>query len=96
MSVGQLMSSPEGGFGRILKRARAIERLGKKVSGLLDPDLAGICQVANVRDGRLIFVCKSSGGATKLRMQAPALLKQLHDVGLGEIEEIEVKMRPPA
>lgn len=94
MSVGELMSYPEGGFGRMLKRARAIERFGRKVSALLDPDLARICQVANVRDGRLIFVCTSSGGATKLRMQAPALLEQLHEVGLGEIEKIAVKVAP--
>lgn len=88
------MTGTEGGFGKVLKRARALERLGRKVSGLLDNDLARVCQVANVRDGRLIFVCSSPGGATKLRMQSPTLLEQLHEVGLDEIEAIEVKVTP--
>lgn len=96
LSVAQLMTDSEGGFARILRRARAIERLGQKVSGLLDDDIAGRCTVANVRGGQLIFACTSAGAATRLRMQSQALLEQLHAVGLEEIESIEVKMIPPA
>lgn len=86
------MADPEGGFGKILKRARALERLGNRVSGFLGEDLAGQCQLANVREGKMIFTCNSSGVATRLRMQAPALLEQLHAVGMKEIREIEVKL----
>lgn len=96
ISVSQLMTESQGGFARILQRARALDRLGQKVSGLLDDDLARRCTVANVRRGQLIFACSSAGAATRLRMQSQALLEQLHAVGLDKIESIEVKMVPPA
>lgn len=94
LSVRQLMADSEGGFGRVLQRARSLEQLSRQVSGLLDPDMARHCQLANVRDGRMIFACSSPGCATRLRMQAPDLLEQLHAAGMEDIDAIEVKMAP--
>lgn len=91
-SVGQLMSDEEATFGRVLKRARALEKLNLRVQGLLDPEVARRCRVANVRAGQLIFACTSQGVATRLRLQSPQLLERLHAAGLEEIEEIEVRM----
>jgi hypothetical protein len=92
LSISQLMSGSETGFGRILKRAEALNQLNHRVSRLLDDDLAIHCQVANVRDGRMIFACTSPGSATRLRLQARQLIDQLHAAGLKDIEVIEVRM----
>ena len=92
MSVRQLMNDAETGFGRVLQRARALDQLNQRVSGLLGPELARSCQVANVRDGRIIFVCRSPGCATRLRMQSRQILGDLHAAGLAEIEAIDVKV----
>lgn len=92
MSVRELMTSTQGGFGDILKRARAIDRLNQRVSRLLESDLAQHCQLANVRNRTLIFACDSPACATRLRFHAPKLLDELHAAGLEEIEAIEVKM----
>lgn len=92
ISIGQLMNDADSNFGRVLQRARALSQLNQRVSGLLDADLARNCQVANVRDGRMIFACTSPGSATRLRMLSNELLENLHAAGLEEIELIEVKM----
>ena len=92
LRVSELMQSSETSFGKVLQRARALEQLNQQISGLLDDEIARNCQVANIRDGRLIFACKSSGSATRLRMQANQLLDDLNAAGLDEIEAIEVKM----
>lgn len=91
-SVRQLMTGSQTGFGKVLERARALSELNQQISGLLDDELARHCQVANIRDGRLIFACTSPGSATRLRMQGGQLLDDLHAAGLNEIEAIEVKM----
>lgn len=83
-------------FGKILKRARALERLNRRVCALLDADLARHCQVANLREGQLIFACDSASCATRLRMESSRLLEQLHAMGFEETEEIVVKMTPSA
>lgn len=95
-SVDQVLAEWQDNFGRILQRARAIERLNRRVSGLIGADLARHCQVANLRDGKLIFACTSPACAARLRMEAPELLAQLQAVGLTDIETIIVKMMPPA
>lgn len=94
--VDQVLAEWQDNFGRILQRARAIERLNRRVSGLIGADLARHCQVANLRDGKLIFACTSPACAARLRMEAPELLAQLQAVGLTDIETIIVKMMPPA
>lgn len=94
-SISQIMSDPKAAFGKLLQRARAIERLNRRVSGLIGADLARHCQVANLRDGKLIFACTSPACAARLRMEAPELLVQLQAVGLTDIEAIEVKMMMP-
>ena len=94
LSISQLISNSDTGFGRILKRAEAINQLNHRVSRLLDKDLARHCRVANVRNGRMIFACTSAGCATRMRLHAAHLLDQLHAAGLNEIEHIEVKMMP--
>lgn len=87
-----MMSDSGATFGKVLRRARALERLNVRVQGLLDNDIARHCQVANVRGGQMIFACTSPGCATRLRMQAPALLQRLHATGFDDIEGIQVKM----
>ena len=91
-TVSQVMADSDTGFARILQRAQALERLNAKVVRLLDDDLARHCQVANLRDGMLIFACTSPGCATRLRMQAPQLLEQLRAAGIRDVDEIAVKM----
>jgi len=92
VSVTQLMSGSDTSFGKILQRAKALNQLNQRVSGLLDKDLAKHCQVANVRDGKMIFTCTSPGYATRLKLQTGQLLDELETAGLEGINKIEVKV----
>ena len=94
-SIRQLMSSNEPGFGKVLQRARAIEQLNQSVMALLPDDLMKGCRVANVRDGKMIFSCSSSGIATRLRMQSNQLLRDLQAAGMTDIQSVEIKMMMP-
>lgn len=94
-SVSQLMADSESGFGKLLKRARALESLNTRVMRLIDPAIQAQCTLANVREKKMIFACTSPGAATRLRMQAPVLLQELHAAGMLEVEGIEVKLVPP-
>ena len=91
-SVGELMSESGSGFGRILQRARTLDQLNSRIMPLLEPKLASHCRVANVRDGRLVFVCSSPSCATRLRLQSPELIERLHALGMEAIEGIVVRI----
>lgn len=93
-SIGSLMGDTGSGLGKLLQRARAISELGGRVSRLLESGLASHCRVANIRDGKLVFVCSSAAWATHLRMHAPALLESLRAAGVEDITAIEIKTRP--
>lgn len=90
--VGEVISESTSAFGRLLKRARELERLNLRVLPLLDPKIAEHCRLANVSEGRMVFVCSSSACATRLRLQAPDLIKRMHELGLVDINVIKVMM----
>ena len=90
--VADLMSESQGGFGRILRRARQLERLNRQIQTLLEPHLACSCRLINIRQDTMVFGCTSAACATQLRMLAPDLVRRLHQAGLDEIEKIEVRM----
>ena len=80
----------------VLHRGKFLHRLNRLVSSLLGDDLRLHCQVGNVRDGVLILYVDSTAWASRLRYQAPVLLKQLQQrKGLEALSQVEVKVLPP-
>jgi hypothetical protein len=61
---------------------------------MVDPGLAAQFQVANVRENRMILISPSASWATRLRMQAPRLVKSLQQAGYSEIEHIDIRVAP--
>jgi hypothetical protein len=71
-------------------------RVEQLLAGFLDPEFAAHFQVAAIRENRLILISPSANRATQLRMQAPQLIKRLHQAGFPEIEHIDIRVAPLA
>ncbi len=79
----------------LLQRGQFLHRLNRLVGSLLDDTFEQHCQVGNVRDGVLILYVDSTAWASRMRYQAPTLLKQLQQrKGLASIQKVEVKLLP--
>lgn len=79
----------------VLQRGQYLHRLNRLLASLLDDDSKVHCQVGNVRDGILIVYVDSTAWASRLRYQAPALLKQLQQrKGLATLQQIDFKVLP--
>ncbi len=81
-------------LGKLLSRAREIERLDRKVAALLEPGLADRVQVAALRDGCMVLVTPSAALATRLRMDAGHLLDTLQANGEKAVREVSVRVAP--
>lgn len=78
-----------------MQRGQFLYRLNRLVASLLDSDSKLHCQVGNIRDGVLILYADSAGWASRLRYQAPTLLKQLQQrKGLEKLQKIELRVLP--
>ncbi len=81
-------------FGQLLNHAKKLSKLDTLIRSCLESDIATHCQVAALRDNRLILLSPSAAWATRLRMQAPQLRRFLHQSGFDEFERIEVRVAP--
>jgi hypothetical protein len=79
----------------VLQRGQFLHRLDRLLGKLLDDDSKLHCQVGNIRDGVLIIYSDSTAWASRLRYQAPTLLKQLQQrKGLESLQKIEFRVLP--
>jgi len=92
--VAQVLSDHGSSLGKLLKRASFLVQLQHFLSGFLDPGVAAHFQVATIKKDRLILISPSALWATQLRMQAPKLIKYLHDAGYKDIRSIDVRVAP--
>jgi hypothetical protein len=75
-------------------RARALDALDHQLRQPLPDPLRHQCRLADVRDGRLVFLASSSAWAAKLRMHQTALLAAARKTAGQAIEKFAVKVAP--
>ncbi|NIP17757.1 MAG: DUF721 domain-containing protein [Xanthomonadales bacterium] len=92
--ISELLKSGGSGFGKLLARARELDRLDRSLAGLLEPEMAAMVHVANLRDDCLVLVTPSAALATRLRMDAAQLVRSLHAAGIRGIRDIAVRVAP--
>jgi hypothetical protein len=75
-------------------RARALGVLDEKLRQKLPSPLREQVQLADLRDGRLVFLAPTPAWASRLRMAGNTLLEAAHDLG-AEAVSVVVKVVPP-
>jgi len=82
-------------IGALVRKASQLAALNEALAGVLPPELARECVVANLRQGSAILLASSGAVAAKLRMLAPRMRVRLAEAG-GPVEEVrvEVQVRP--
>lgn len=78
----------------IAARARALDRLDGKLRSLLPETLARECHLADLRNGRLVFIATSSTWATRLRLYQDKLLTEARTASGSEVKLFAVKVAP--
>jgi hypothetical protein len=84
-------------LGALAQRARALEVLDGRLRRLLPAALARECRLADIRNGRLVFLANSPTWAGRLRLHEATLLTEARSAYDGRIERFAVKVahRPP-
>jgi len=81
-------------LGTLAQRARALDELDQRLRRLLPEATARQTRLADVRNGRLVFLASSPIWASRLRLQQTTLLAEAR-LALGEtIERFAVKVAP--
>ena len=94
--ISEVLNDPDSSLGNLLERASYLMQLETLLTGLFDSDLATQFQVAATRKNRLILISPSASWATRLRLQAPRLIRSLHAAGVRQIEHIDIRVAPLA
>ncbi len=85
-------------LGDLAAHAGRLAELGTSLNRVMAPTLAAQVRLANVRDGKLIFLATSPAWATRLRHAQGGLLEAAQALGL-QVRELRVKVvssPPPA
>ncbi len=89
-----LLAAKEGSpLVSLIDRARALAALDKRLRQSLPEPLASQCRLANVREGRLVFLASSPLWRTRLRLEASSLLAAASEAGVPAFE-LTVKVAP--
>ena len=78
----------------LLQHARLYQKLDKQLKAELDPEMAGHCQVACVRGGRLLILTPTPVWRTRLMLLSSGLLSRLRNKGHPGLTGIDVKVSP--
>jgi len=83
-------------LGTLADRARALDALDEKLRRTLPDSIAHECRLADVRNGRVVFLATSATWATRLRLHHAALLSAAQSAlgGTVHVERITVKVAP--
>lgn len=65
-----------------VRRALMLDALEQQLRPALPPGLASHCRLANVADGRLVYVVDSPIWHARLRLAADALIEQARSIGI--------------
>lgn len=81
----------------LLEKSKKIKLFEEKLKASLQTPLNQHCHVANLRETTLVVIADSSLWATKFRyMTQQLLVKWQNDPLMHTIQQMEVKVRPPA
>ena len=78
-------------LGDLAAHAGRLTELGTSLNRVMAPTLAAQERLANVRDGKLIFLASSPAWATRLRYAQAGLLEAARQLGL-DVRELRVKV----
>ena len=93
-AVTEIASGDDRGLAGLLARAQQLDRLDRALATHLDERYAPHVRVANVRNGVLVLATPVAPIATRLRMEAPALLEALRAAHGGTLASLEVRVTP--
>mgnify|MGYP001545775988 CR=1 FL=1 len=94
--VSEVITDHGASLGKLLQRANLLIRIEHLIAKNLEPAMAEQFQVGTIRENRLILISPSASWATKLRMEAPGILRSLHSGGYTQIEHIDIRVAPLA
>lgn len=77
-------------------RARMLDALDERLRRFLPETLARECRLADLRDGRLVFLTSSASWATRLRLHEAGLLAEARIARGDRIDRLVVKVAAPA
>ena len=80
------------GLGTLANRARALDMLDGKLRHHLPETLARECRLADLRNGRLVFLATSPTWATRLRLHQATLLAEARAASGDAVERFVVKV----
>jgi len=75
-------------------RARALDALDQRLRRLLPATVARETRLADVRNGRIVFLASSPTWASRLRLHEAALLAEARAALDGRVERFAVKVAP--
>jgi hypothetical protein len=81
-------------LGTIAEYARALDALDARLRRLLPDPVARECRLADVRNGRVVFLASGPAWASRLRLHQAALLAEARAAIGGSIEHFAVKVAP--
>jgi hypothetical protein len=81
-------------LGGLLRRARRLGTVQRRVRAALPRDLAEDCHVVGVDSGHLRLLVSSSVRAAALRFHGAAILAALRDLPGGPVRRLDVVVRP--
>ena len=79
-------------LGTLADRARFLDRLDGKLRHHLPESLARECRLADLRNGRLVFLARSPTWATRLRLRQATLLAEARAASGDAVEHLVVKV----
>ena len=92
--VSEVITDHGTSLGKLLQRANLLIKVEHIISDYLESSMAERFQVGTIRENRLILISPSASWATKLRMEAPGILRSLHSSGYTQIEHVDIRVAP--
>jgi hypothetical protein len=92
--VSEVITDHGTSLGKLLQRANLLIKIEHIISDYLESAMAEQFQVGAIRQNRLILISPSASWATKLRMEAPGILRSLHSSGYTQIEHVDIRVAP--
>ncbi|MFC5489619.1 DciA family protein [Dokdonella soli] len=81
-------------LGALADRARALDALDERLRHLLPAAVARETRLADVRNGRIVFLASSPTWASRIRLYQAALLAEARAALGGAVERFAVKVAP--
>jgi hypothetical protein len=95
-SVRDVISGSDSAFAMLLNQAKSLAEVESVLAGFGSQGELGNFQVAAMQHDRLVLITPTASWATRLRMQAQAMLRFLRASGYPQLGHIEVLVAPIA